>query len=387
MKQQTFVPVRLAAALVVALAVAGCATVADAPRQAAAGVSAVTQPQVLREATARGLYELAYSPRQGVVFVASSGGFGQQAAPSRVLALDPATLAVVREIPLERKAFGVVLDDAADRLYVGNTVDTSVTVVDTQRNAVVGTVQLMEKVKGKDGKARYSHDLRELVVDGANDRLYVTGHSGEGSVLFVVNTRTLQVEKTIEGLGKAKAPGLVFDAAGSRVFTSNLLGEVVVVDTKALAVSQRFQTSAEQPMNLAFDAATQRLFITDQGLEAIRKYQTSSIPGFQSRHPGNRLLVLDAASGRELHSAALPEGPLAVRFDAPRARLYVTNRTAGKLSVLDSNSYKTLHTLDLPDLPNSLAFDDARNVLYVTIKNGSEQPKDANESVARIALP
>ncbi|REM97185.1 YncE family protein, partial [Mycobacterium tuberculosis] len=142
---------------------------------------------VQRKAIAQGLYELAFSPKQNAVFVASSGGFGDAAGPSQVLRLNPETLAVETAIPLERKAFGVVLDDANNRLYVGNTVDTSVTVVDTATNKSVGIVQLMEKKVGKDGKAAYTHDLRELVVDGANNRLYVTGHSGEGSVLFVVD--------------------------------------------------------------------------------------------------------------------------------------------------------------------------------------------------------
>ena len=89
----------------------------------------------------------------------------------------------------------------------------------------------MGKKKSANGRPAYTHDLRELVVDSANNRLYVTGHSEKGSVLFVVDTRRNRVIKTIPGLGNAKAPGLVLDAKGGLVFTSNLLGEVVVIDT------------------------------------------------------------------------------------------------------------------------------------------------------------
>ena len=179
----------------------------------------------------------------------------------------------------------MVLDDAGDRLYVGNTVDTSVTVVDTAANKAIGTVQLMEKVVGKDGKASYTHDLRELVVDAPNHRLYVTGHSGDGSVLFVVDTQTLKVINTIPGLGNAKAPGLALDAKGKRVYTSNLLAEVVTVGTDSGKVEKRFKVGAEQPMNIALDPAGKRLFVTDQGSEMIRKYQASS-SGFTSHAPG-----------------------------------------------------------------------------------------------------
>ncbi|MDX3931636.1 MAG: YncE family protein [Stenotrophomonas sp.] len=369
------------AALAVAIAIGMGAPAAYAATPAVSSAAAVQ-----RSAVAQGLYELAYSARQNAVYVASSGGFGDGAGPAQVLKLDPATLAVQATIPLERKGFGVVLDDANDRLYVGNTVDTSVTVVDTAQGKALGIVQLMEKKVGKDGKARYTHDLRELVADGANHRLYVTGHSGEGSVLFVVDTQSLKLLDTIPGLGNAKAPGLALDAANKRVYTSNLLGEVVVVGTDTGKVEQRYKVTAEQPMNIALDPAGPRLFITDQGSEMIRKYQGSSIEGFASTHPGKRVLVLDRTTGKELASIPADAGTLGVLLDAPRKRLYVTNREAGAVTGYDSDSYQKTGEWSVPTHPNSLALDAKNNVLYVSIKNGDKEEKGVQESVARIAL-
>ena len=144
------------------------------------------------------------------------------------------------------------------------------------------------------------------------------------------------------------------------------------------------RTDAEQPLNIAYDPGTQRLFVTDQGLENIRAYQAKSIPGFASKNPGNRVLVLDANTGQPLRSIATDAGPMGILLDAPRQRLYVTNRAAGKLSVYDARSYALLQTLDLPTHPNSLALDAQRNVLYVSIKNGEKDPKGSPESVARV---
>ena len=373
------------AALAMAIAVGIAAPSAYAAGQAAPA-STAAQSAVQRNAVAQGLYELAYSAKQNAVYVASSGGFGDDAGPAQVLKLEPTTLAVQATIPLERKGFGVVLDDANDRLYVGNTVDTSVTVVDTAQGKAIGIVQLMEKKVGKDGKASYTHDLRELVVDGANHRLYVTGHSGEGSVLFVVDTQALKLINTIPGLGNAKAPGLALDAANKRVYTSNLLGEVVVVGTDTGKVEQRYKVTAEQPMNIALDPASPRLFITDQGSEMIRKYQGSSIEGFASKHPGKRVLVLDRTTGKELASIPAGAGTLGILLDAPRKRLYVTNREAGSVTGYDSDTYQQIGTWSVPTHPNSLTLDAKNNVLYVTIKNGDDEAKGAKESVARIAL-
>lgn len=358
-----------------------------APTAAAAAGTAQARQDVKRAEVGRGLYELAYSPAEQAVFVASSGGFGPDAAPAAVLRLDPQTLAVQQTIPLERKAFGVALDDSTGRLYVGNTVDTSVTAVDVKSNRVLGVIQLMKKVRGKDGKQAYSHDLRELVVDPTANRLYVTGHSAQGSVLFVVDTRNMTVIKTIPGLGRAKAPGLFLDAERQRIFTSNLLGEVVIVDTRSLKVTRRIQTEAAQPMNLTYDAAGDRLFITDQGAENIRKYMQKVAPNYQPTHPGNRILVLEVESGRELASLPAPNGPLSIRLDTPRQRLYVTSREGGKVSVYDSKTYALIDSIALPDYPQSLALDESRDVLYATVKNSDKQPKTANESVVRIQLP
>ncbi len=357
-----------------------------APAAAAAAASATAQPQVQREALARGVYELAFSPRQNAVFVAFSGGFGKDSDPGKVLRLDPQTLAVQAEIPLERKAFGINIDDAADRLYVGNTLDTSVTVVDIANNRQVGIVQLQEKTKGEDGEMGYTHDLRELVPDPANHRLYVTGH-GEKSVLFVVDTQKLELLDTIEGLGGPKAPGLAFDADNGRVIASNLQGEIMMIDPVKGEVVERVQTTIEQPMNIAVDRAGKRLYVTDQGLAMIRNFQAKALPGFASKNPGNRVVVLDANDGKEVASIETDEGPLGLLLDGKRERLYVTNRAAGTVTVFDTTDNRRLHTIEVPDHPNSLALDAANNVLYVTIKNGEKAEKTANESVARIQLP
>ena len=354
-----------------------------------APAASATTAAVQRQAVAKGLYELAYSPKQNAVFVASSGGFGDDAGPAQVLRLNPATLAVETRIPLERKAFGVVLDDAHNRLYVGNTVDLSVTVVDTAQNKAVGTIQLMEKKTGKDGKAAYTHDLRELVVDSAANRLYVTGHSSQpdvSSVLFVIDTTTLKVINTIDGLGNAKAPGLALDAANKRVYTSNLLADLVVVGTDSKKVVAQHKIAAEQPMNIALDPDGKRLFVTDQGSAMIRDYVTKSSEGFVSKHPGQRVLVLDRSTGKELASLPTDAGPLGILLDAPRKRLYVTNREGGTVTAYDSTSYKKVASYAVPTHPNSLALDAKNNVLFVSIKNGEKDAKGSEESVARIQL-
>jgi YVTN family beta-propeller protein len=382
LKSNSLLPLALAAAL------AGCAQQAATPTAAGAPQAASKSAQVQRQAVAQGLYEIAYSAKQDAVFVASSGGRGEGATPPKVLRLNPQTLAVQAEIALERAGFGVMLDDASNRLYVGNTNDGSVTVIDTTTNKVAGLVQLTEKTKvtGPDGKEaeRHPYNFREIVVDSAKHRLYLTGFSFQNSALFVVDTRTLKVEKTLPGFGFV-ATGITLDAKGGKLYVANLQGQLFTVDTTSFAVN-KVEAGGDQLLNLVYDQGNRRVLATDQGLEMIdgMRGKLGKVENYAQRGKGNRVVAINPADGKTIANLATGEGPVALLLDEPRQRLFVTNRGSGTVSVFDNRSNALLQTIALPTHPNSLALDSRRNVLYVTVKNGEKDPKGASDSVARV---
>lgn len=348
-------------ALALAAALAGCAQQASAP--AATGAAAAAQPatkqagEIRRQALAQGLYEIAYSARQDAVFVASAGGRGEGAAPSKILRLHPETLAVQAEIPLERKGFGIALDDAGNRLYVGNTNDGSVTAIDTATNRVVGVVQLTEKakVKGPDGKEveRFPYNFREIAVDPANHRLYMPGLRAQDSALFVVDTRALKLEKIVSGFG-FMATGVALDAQGGKLYVSNLQGQVFTVDTRTLAATQA-EAPGDQLINLAVAPSAQRLLATDQGLPNLdgMRAKQPALASYQQRGKGNQVLVLNPADGKLVASLPTGAGPLAMLVDEPRQRLYVTSRNAGTVSVFDTRTNALLQSIAVPPTPTA----------------------------------
>lgn len=378
---------RFPLALLAAAALAGCGLTPSAGTSAASAPTAyrAVQPaQIQRAAVAPAVYELAYSAKQNALFVASAGGFGDNAPASKLLRLDPKTLAVQAELALPLRGFGLALDDAAGRLYIGNSTQGAITVVDTAANRVLATVEMMDKVKGEDGKEKYEHHFRQLVLDTANHRLYAPGLGSSGSALYVLDTRALKREKVIPGFGPV-ATGIALDAANRRLFVSNLRGGLHEVDTRTLAITRSHSVAADQLLNLAYDAQGKRLFAVDQGLAAINERRQKAEPGFVPK-PGNRVVVLDPASAAVRASLPTGDGPIAPLFDAPRQRLYVTNRGAGSLSVFDTASNRLLQTIPLPAHPNSLALDSRNNVLYVSVKNGRGEARGTPESVVRIAF-
>ncbi|MGO3741587.1 YncE family protein [Kerstersia sp.] len=371
----------LAAASLALGALAPTLAAADTPAAAAtASASPAVTKQVVRKALAPALYEVVYSPRQNAVFVASAGGFGPDAPASRILRLDPDSLAVVAEIPVKDRAFGLALDDANDTLYTGNTLDGSINAIDTRNNTLRGTLQLIERApKGE----RAPLHLRELLVDTDKHRLYLPALGTDDSTLFVVDTRDLKLVKAIPGLGRVST-GIALDNGRERLYVVNFEGKLVTIDTNALEIANIQQTEVEQPTNLAYDAAARRLYVTDQGQERITEMQKKYAPGFESRHPGGRVAVLNPDTAEVVGEAAVGKGALGITLDDTNA--YSANRMAGTVTVVRRADNAVVSSYALPDHPNSVALDNAGQRLFVTIKNGQEAPKGAAESLARIQL-
>ncbi|MDU7522037.1 MAG: YncE family protein [Roseomonas mucosa] len=331
------------------------------------------------------LYELAFSPSRNALFVLSAGGFAEGAPASRLLRLDPQSLAIRSELTLPLRGFGVALDDMAGRLYVGHGLDAAVSVVDIGENHVLGTLRLATKVKGEDGKEEYPYKLRELLLDPSGERLYLPGLGMKDSQVYVVSTKNLTAEKPITGIGPG-ATGIALDPAKDRLFVSTLAGQLCTIDRKTQELHHSVEAGgAEQPLNLAYDSASGAVLAVDQGMENLTRYKEKMIPGFVSKNPGNRVVALEPESGKLLWETPVGQGPVTLRLDAARKRLFVTNRGSGSVSVLDTDRHSVAETVPLPPHPNSLALDEKTGTAFVSVKLPFEKIKE-KESVARITL-
>jgi len=356
------------------------------------------QAQVLRQKHAPALYELAYSAEQQALFVACAGGFGEHARLARVLRLDPQTLDLLGEIPLQAPGMGVTLDDANHRLYVGNAMDAAITVIDTRSNQVTDVLRLADNVPMPDGKGgttlRPPHNVRELVLDHTRQRLFAPGIWFTDSALYVIDTRTMRLETVIPGFGFGAA-GVTLDSDAGKVYVSNLQGQLFRIDAATLAVEKTFEIAADQLLNLAFDAERKRVIAVDQGAANVDHVRENIAKlAYQKRSAGNRIIVIDPESGEIEHSIETGTGPVNLLLDDARGRLYVTNRGAGTVTIHDAaGGYRVLETVTLPDHPNSLSLDAQSGAVFVTVKNPPPPPSpDAPptpggaESVARITL-
>jgi len=339
---------------------------------------------VQRNTIAQGLYELAYSPRRHELYVASSGGRGADADPGRLVVVDPDTLEEIRSVALPGVGFGLALDDAAGRVYVGDGMNGAVYVVDlTAESSPVTTLHLGGEKVVRNGIEQYELQIRKLAVDPQRHRLYVPALAFEDSVLIVVDTRDGSVEKRLPGFGFVTA-GIVVDPERPRLWISNTRGQVFTVDADTLTVTEVVEAAGDQLLNIAYDASGDRLFATDQGHPLFLQFWQQWLPDYEPRGEGNQVVEISAADGSPLRTIATGAGPLDLLFDGERNRLYVSIREAGEVVVIDPSSGEIARRIEIPAHPNSLAVDPATGTVFVTVKNGADAQPGSPDALARI---
>lgn len=347
----------LVARLKTAAAVVGLIAVAGAsPALADPAVGKTVRP-------AEGLYEIAFNGEKGLLYVASAGKRG--ADNGQILVLDAKTLETVSAF--ERKddpAFGLGLNQKTQTLYTTNTRSGGVSIIDLATGATT-TVTQGEKPH-----------VREVQVDEAADKAYVTVFGGRDAsvpgTVWVIDGATDKIEGEIADVG-AGISGLVVDAAGGKLYlTSMFANEVITVDSKTRAVTNRFPSGGEAPINISLDAAGQRLFVANQ--------------------KSGTITVLDAASGKQLASVATGEGTLDVEYNAGNGLIYVAARNASTVSVIDGKTYGVVATLKTGTYPQTIVVDAATRNVYISSKanNGPrDQPpvEDPNGDTVALITP
>ncbi|MGK3143839.1 YncE family protein [Pantoea sp. C2G6] len=321
------------------------------------------QAEDVNQPLGKGVYELAVSPQDKALFVATAQNSSSDG--GTVFRLDPTTLAVQQSIATALKSFGAAINPQTGVLYIGNTLNGSVTAIDARSGKVLNTLVL-------DGRQRSENvrplQPRQLAVDVKTNRVYITG-LGPQSVVWVVDGGSLTLLSTIPNTGKM-GTGLAVDSAAQKVYVTNSDGELITINARTNAIEKKQKIDGDNAhffLNIALDPRGQRAFLSDSKQA--------------------QLLVVDLRNQQVIQRIAVPES-LAVLFNGDRDELYVTHRKAGAVSIIDASSYKVKRVVKTPGLPNSLALSADGKALFVSVKQpGSRKaPPKEPDSVMRIAL-
>jgi uncharacterized repeat protein (TIGR02543 family) len=182
--------------------------------------------------------------------------------PATVKVINLATQSIIATIPVGINPNSIAIDPQSGKAYVTNynSLSKSVSVIDTNTNSVVSTIQLNDSPAG-------------VTITGGKAYVTIPVNSPNGWVK-VINIATDQVIDTLtvgrDGWGIASLSGNVFVANQSS-------GNVTVIQTSNYQVVSTL-TTGSLPTGIASDPSTARVYVSNQGDGTITVIGIGPIP-------------------------------------------------------------------------------------------------------------
>lgn len=293
--------------------------------------------------------DLALDTRTARLFVANRA---TRTRPGSVVVVNTRTTQIVRRVPIEGEA--VAVDERTARVFVADVSAGSVHLLDARSGALLRTVGV--------GLATIPVALG---VDERTHRVFVTNGTptccAPGTVTLL-DARTGRRLRTVTLAGSPLA--VAVDAPSGRVYVANgtltatgaiVPGTVSVLDAVTGTIL-RTVTVGLTPEALVVSAPTRRVFVLNADSGTVS--------------------VLDARTGHRVRTTAVGQYPLAAAVDTHDGQVVVLNAGpfdplahaydgTGSVSVLDATSGRLLHTVGLPQPPRAVAVDARTGHLFI----------------------
>jgi DNA-binding beta-propeller fold protein YncE len=276
--------------------------------------------------------------------------------PTDGAAAEPPPLERVQTIALKGPVGGLdhlALDAKRGRLFVANTVNGSLDVVDLKAG------MLLKQVPGQGG-------IRGIDFDSGSDRVFVG--NGNGGICNVFDGQSYELLKSVP-LGD-DADNVRYNPRTNRVYVVHADKELSVIDAKDYLV--------RQPIALPLSLGAFKL--------------ESSRPRMYANAKNDGVIVIDTERDKIIgRFSVAPAGVnAAVAIDEPNHRLFIGCRRNPSLIVMDSDSGKVVARAPIPDDVDDLSFDSTRKRIFASCGAGAiavirQIDADHYESLSTIA--
>ena len=303
-----------------------------------------------------------------------------------------APLERVATIPLAGPVGGLdhlALDARRGRLFVANTANNSLDVVDLKAGRLLTQVPGQGRIRG----VAYAADL---------DRIFVG--NGTGGIFNAIDGEDYSVLKTL-ALG-TDADNVRYNPSARRAYLVHADEELAVIDTTTYATRSpiplpkdlgAFQLESGRPrMYLNAKSAGQVIVIDSQTDKVVARFPVAPAgmnaalaidePGrllFVGCRKEPSLVVMDADTGRVVARVPLPGDVDDLYLDARRGRIYASCGE-GAIAVIrrvDATHYEPLATVATPQGARTSYFDAESGRLYLAVPRRAERPGQANPEV------
>jgi YVTN family beta-propeller protein len=182
----------------------------------------------------------------------------------------------------------------------------------------------------------------------------VWAFNGRSSNATVIDTAQRKVAATIPLPGKPEFP--VADGAGTVFVNIESKNEIMRFHAATREITATWPLSqCDSPSGLAIDTAGHRLFAVCDG---------------------NKMAVLDAASGKQLASPTIGDGPDAARYDPAHKLAFSSNGGSGTLTIIDASkdNYPVLQTVTTQPGARTMTLDEQTGRLFLATGKYGPRP-------------
>ena len=319
-----------------------------------------------------GQFQVGYSKKNHKLFVPTVGARGGLASSLARVDADTLQTETFAELPVKKNdkgqygytsAYGVTVDDVDGTVWVTNTTDNSVAVYDQQTLKLIWT---NEGVK-KDDPNWIEHP-RSVLVDHESGKAFVTGRF----FVSAIDLKTKQVEKIqLEGApdGGTRYISMNLFLDGGKLYVPERTGgKLFVVDTKTFKVEKTIQTQGEdstvevRPSDVAVDHSLNEIYVSSQGVKGVN----------------SGISVYDLTTGEFKKFVKFGTQALALEHDEDRDLVYVTDFGTGKVAVFDGRADEVIGEVEM----NGAAANDV-----TLLKDGSVLVLDKKDRDEKVTLP
>ncbi|WP_298594940.1 DUF5074 domain-containing protein [uncultured Rothia sp.] len=319
-----------------------------------------------------GQFQVGYSKKNHKLFVPTVGARGGLASSLARVDADTLQIEAFAELPVKKNdkgqysytsAYGVTVDDVDGTVWVTNTTDNSVAVYDQQTLKLIWT---NEGVKEDD--PNWIEHPRSVLVDHESGKAFVTGRF----FVSAIDLKTKQVEKIqLEGApdGGTRYVSMNLFLDGGKLYVPERTGgKLFVVDTKTFKVEKTIQTQGEdstvevRPSDVAVDRSLGEIYVSSQGVKGVN----------------SGISVYDLNTGEFKKFVKFGTQALALEHDEDRDLVYVTDFGTGKVAVFDGRADEVIGEVEM----NGAAANDV-----TLLKDGSVLVLDKKDRDEKVTLP
>ena len=319
-----------------------------------------------------GQFQVGYSKKNHKLFVPTVGARGNLASSLARVDADTLQTEAFAELPVKKNdkgqygytsAYGVTVDDVDGTVWVTNTTDNSVAVYDQQTLKLIWT---NEGVK-KDDPNWIEHP-RSVLIDHESGKAFVTGRFFVSAIdLKTKQVEKIQLEGAPEGGTRYISMNLFLDG-GKLYVPERTGGKLFVVDTKTFKVEKTIQTQGEdstvevRPSDVAVDHSLNEIYVSSQGVKGVN----------------SGISVYDLTTGEFKKFVKFGTQALALEHDEDRDLVYVTDFGTGKVAVFDGRADEVIGEVEM----NGAAANDV-----TLLKDGSVLVLDKKDRDEKVTLP